>query len=121
MVVTLAMTTFDCARPAAQASFWAELLGWDVAAADDAYAMLTRAGAPALGFGAVPGWQPPAWPDEGGRKRVHLDLSVDDLDTAQERCLALGATVVEPQPQPDRWRVLRDPDGLLFCLARWAG
>lgn len=87
---TLAMTTLDCVRPREEARFWSELLGWKVAAAEDGYAMLTSDGAPALGFGQVDGWEPPAWPDEGGRKRFHLDLSVGDLDTAQDRCVGLG-------------------------------
>lgn len=75
--------------------------------------MVTHEQAPALGFGLVEGWEPPSWPDEAGGKQFHLDLSVDELDAAEERFVSLGARRVEPQPQVDRWRVLRDPDGHL--------
>ena len=49
------MTTLDCSDPRAEATFWSELLGWEVAAAEDEYAMLVPpGGGAALGFGAVP-------------------------------------------------------------------
>jgi hypothetical protein len=44
-----------------------------------------------------------------------LDLSVEDLDAAEERVLALGA--VKPDFQPgETWRVFADPAGHPFCL-----
>ena len=47
----------------------------------------------------------------------HLDLGVDNLDTAQAAFPALGATEPASQPQPDRWRVLFDPAGHPFCIS----
>ncbi len=41
---------------------------------------------------------------------------MDDLEAAEARLIALGATKPEPQPQPDRWRVLLDPAGHPFCI-----
>lgn len=53
-----------------------------------------------------------------GRRRLHLDLYVDDLDKSVERALDLGATKVEEHTSGDfRWSVLADPDGNEFCLA----
>jgi hypothetical protein len=54
---------------------------------------------------------PPDWP---GTAIVHLDLTAEDLGAAEDRAVALGATVPE-QPDP-RWRVLLDPAGHPFCL-----
>ncbi len=112
----IAMVTLDCAEVAPSADFWAALLGWEVAASTDDYAMLTApGGGPALGLGRVEGHQPPPWPDEGGRKQFHLDLAVDDLDAAADRAVSLGARLADPQPG-DTWRVLIDPGGHPFCL-----
>ena len=49
---TLAMTTIDCADPAAEARFWAAALGWEVAHADGDYGMVTH-GNQRIGFGRV--------------------------------------------------------------------
>jgi len=110
------MVTLDCDDPRASAAFWSGLLGWDVAVAEDDYAMLSGPDH-ALGFGRVEGYQPPAWPNEGGTKQFHLDLAVDDLEQAERAAVALGATVADPQPG-DTWRVLLDPAGHPFCLTK---
>lgn len=59
----------------------------------------------------VEGHVAPRWP---GSSIVHLDLTAEDLDAAQDRALTLGATLPD-QPDP-RWRVLLDPAGHPFCL-----
>lgn len=117
----LGMVTLDCADPRAEAAFWSGVLGWDVAHAEDDYAMVTApggGGAPAIGFGRVDGYTAPSWPDEGGAKQFHFDLAVDDLAAAEASCRDLGATVPGFQPGEDRWRVLLDPAGHPFCLTR---
>ena len=117
----IAMVTLDCAEVAPSADFWSALLGWEVAASSDDYAMLTGPdGSPALGLGRIEDHQPPSWPDDG-RKQFHLDLAVDDLDAMAERAVELGATLADPQPG-ETWRVLLDPAGHPFCLtdaANW--
>lgn len=83
--------------------------------------MLTGQG-PALGFGRIEGYEPPAWSNPNGSKQFHLDLAVDDVATAEARAVELGATLADPQPG-DTWRVLLDPAGHPFCLtdaANWA-
>ena len=47
---------------------------------------------------------------------MHLDIAVEDLDTAVASALALGAQQAQHQPAPDAWRVLLDPAGHPFCL-----
>ena len=122
MTTQLKMMTLDCSDPRAEAAFWSELLGWDVAVVEDEYAMVVPAGGGAmLGFGRVEDHQRPGWPNERGTKQFHLDLGCDDVAAEEERALALGATLAEPQPG-DTWRVLLDPAGHPFCLTdatRW--
>lgn len=110
----LKMITLDCVDAPASATFWSEVLGWEVSHSQAEYAMLTGP-AHALGFGTVPDHQAPTWPNEGGSKQFHLDLAVEDLDGAVKAVVALGAR--EPDEQPgDTWRVLVDPGGHPFCL-----
>jgi hypothetical protein len=46
---------------------------------------------------------------------MHLDVVVDDLDTAEAEVIALGATKAEFQPGTT-FRVMLDPAGHPFCL-----
>lgn len=117
----LAMVTIDCADPGPVSTFYAELLGLQVTHGDENYAMLEGDDGPALGFGRVEDYEPPAWPNPHGSKQFHLDLAVEDIPATEARCLALGATLAEPQPG-ETWRVLIDPAGHPFCLtaaANW--
>ncbi|MFJ1455071.1 VOC family protein [Nocardia sp. N2S4-5] len=120
-VATLKMLTLDSADARRDAEFWAAALGWEIAHAQDEYAMLTGPDH-ALGFGTIPDYQAPAWPNENGTKQFHLDLAVEDLEIASKQLVELGATVPEFQPG-ERWRVLLDPSGHPFCLtlaANWS-
>ena len=111
------MINLDAEDPAALATFYAQMLGWDVLHSADEYAMIGD-GSTSIGFGRVPGYSAPGWPAETSPKRYHLDFSVDDLDKAEQQALALGATKPGEQPDPARWRVLLDPGGHPFdiCL-----
>ncbi|WP_233157880.1 VOC family protein [Actinokineospora bangkokensis] len=116
MTASLAMVSLDCPDPQALAAFYAELLGWKVAASEHEYAMITDEGSAPIGFGRVEGYTAPEWsPDSADAKRYHLDFYVDDLDGGEARALELGATKPEFQPDPG-WRVLLDPAGHPFCL-----
>lgn len=121
MAARLAMVTLDCDDPRQEARFWSELLELTEAYADDNYAMLKGPDGPALGFGRVEDYQPPAWPNPHGCKQFHLDLAVEDIEAAVQRCVELGARLADPQPG-ETWRVLLDPAGHPFCLtdaANW--
>jgi predicted enzyme related to lactoylglutathione lyase len=114
---TLAMINLDAADPAGLARFYSEVLGWKVLHSEDEYAMIGD-GSTSVGFGRLPGYSSPGWPQESAPKRYHLDFYVEDLDKAEEQTLARGATKPADQPNPDRWRVLLDPGGHPFdiCL-----
>ncbi len=117
--VKLAMVTLDCADPGPVSAFWAGFLGLEQTYGDENYAMLKGPDGPAIGFGKVEGYQPPAWPNEHGSKQFHFDLAVSDLAAAERRCVELGATLVDVQPG-ETWRVLLDPAGHPFCLTNAA-
>ncbi|WP_418955473.1 VOC family protein [Streptomyces tritici] len=112
--------TFDCPDPAELGRFYGEALGLPVAYATDDFVFLGQEGATGLGFSRLADYRRPTWPDPAQEKRAHLDLGVDDLDAAQDRLLALGATLPDFQPSPDRWRVLLDPAGHPFCISTLA-
>ena len=53
------------------------------------------------------------------RNRMHVDLYADDRETEVERLLKLGATWHRQRYAPtDDFRVLKDPDGNLFCVVQ---
>ena len=54
----------------------------------------------------------------GGRRRLHLDSTVADLDAAQAHIEELGGSYVEEHEVPGfTWRVMADPEGNEFCIA----
>ncbi|MEU6664809.1 VOC family protein [Streptomyces sp. NPDC046727] len=109
--------TFDCADPVELSRFYGEMFGLSVAYATDDFVLLGgEGGAAGLGFNRLPDYRRPTWPDPAQEKQAHIEVGVDDLDTAEARLLGLGATKPEAQPQPDRWRVLLDPAGHPFCI-----
>jgi hypothetical protein len=112
----LASTALDCSDPAALATFWAALLGGEIAfTSEDFCAVKTDRGW--LATVRIPDYKPPTWPDPAVPKQIHLDLAVDDLEAAQAEAVRLGASLPQTQPGPDRWRVLLDPAGHPFCLS----
>jgi predicted enzyme related to lactoylglutathione lyase len=114
---SFAMINLDSEDPAGLASFYSAVLGWNVLHSEAEYAMIGD-GSINIGFGKVPGYTAPGWPEESGPKRYPLDLYVDDLDEAEQQALDLGASKPAEQPNPARWRVLLDPGGHPFdiCL-----
>lgn len=91
-----------------ECAFWAEQTGWELAPTSAPYMrQLVR---------------PDGMPlrvllqrqDEGdGQVRAHLDLATTDRGKETERHRVLGARV---QSTHQRWTVLRDPAGALYCI-----
>jgi predicted enzyme related to lactoylglutathione lyase len=103
----------DCPDPHALAEFYATVLGWTIDAASDWVDI--RADNQCISFQQVADYTPPRWPSQEAPQQMHLDLMVDDLDTAEAEVLALGATKAEHQPGTT-FRVFLDPAGHPFCL-----
>jgi glyoxalase superfamily protein len=93
-------------RHAATAAFWGSALGWP-------------AGEPWDGHPELRSFEPPSGTayvhlqEIDGPPRLHLDVEAADPAAAVDRAVALGAEVVA---EHDRWRTLRSPGGLPFCV-----
>ncbi|PWI07199.1 glyoxalase [Streptomyces sp. NWU339] len=124
MIAELQCVVLDCPRPAALAAFHRELLGGEVDRPDrrwapgDDWATLHTPTGSVLAFQRVPDHRPPTWPDPSVPQQSHLDLGVPDLDRAEERVTALGATVLDAGSDGRGRRVYADPAGHPFCLVR---
>jgi hypothetical protein len=67
---SFAMINLDSEDPAGLASFYSAVLGWNVLHSEAEYAMIGD-GSINIGFGKVPGYTAPGWPEESGPKRYH--------------------------------------------------
>ena len=100
------------------ADFYGRLLGWEVTSREPNWVLMRDpAGGTGLSFQAEARYRAPVWPEQqGGQdKMLHLDIEVDDLESAVAHALASGARLAEYQPQSGV-RVLLDPAGHPFCL-----
>ncbi|SEQ67837.1 VOC family protein [Microlunatus flavus] len=103
---------YDCPDPLALARFYAELLGLPVTYVSSDWVVVARSEHDSgFAFQRSPGHRPPTWPDRGSSQQVHLDVMVDDLDTADAAVVALGATRLAGGDH-----VYADPAGHPFCL-----
>src|SRR4051812_15558153 len=109
---SLASISVDCPDPDALAPFYRDLLGLEEAFATEDRGVICLAGAgPVLSLMRVNTYVPPSWPEGPQHQQMHLDVAVEDLDSAVASALALGAAEASHQPAPDQWRVLVDPVG----------
>lgn len=106
----------DCPDSTALATFYGTLLDWKVDIRTDGWADVRADYGHCISFQQVDGYTPPKWPTQELPQQMHLDVIVDDLDTAEADVCALGATRHPHQPNPSSFRVLLDPAGHPFCL-----
>jgi hypothetical protein len=132
----------DCSSPHELADWWAEALGWEVEAQDEAFirrmleagaaseedttqhrgALVWRQGAaitspdpgrPRVLFQQVP-------ESKAGKNRLHLDVRIGPewQEAEVARLLGLGATELWRGSQgPHHWVTMADPEGNEFCVA----
>jgi catechol 2,3-dioxygenase-like lactoylglutathione lyase family enzyme len=118
----LSSTVLGTSDPRGLASFYRELLGWEVRDDEEGWVVLEPAGGgTGLSFQREDNHVPPTWPPAPGEQQMqaHLDIGVGDLATGVQHAQSLGATLASYQPQDDV-RVLLDPAGHPFCLFRSA-
>ncbi len=112
----------DCADADELAQFYGQLLGWEITAREGGWtALRDPAGGVGLAFQTEQWYKPPVWPEQPGAKdkMLHLEIEVDDIETAVAYAVSMGGTVAAPQPEdraPDQLRVMLDPAGHPFCL-----
>jgi glyoxalase superfamily protein len=104
----------DCPDASVLATFYGAMLDWKIEASDD-WADIRADYGQCISFQQVENYRPPDWPNQKVPQQMHLDVMVDDLDTAEAAVLELGATKHEHQPGKT-FRVFLDPAGHPFCL-----
>ena len=106
--------TIDCLDPCLVARFWAGLLGGEPRASLPGWYELGEPGGPRLNFQPVP--EP-----KTVKTRIHLDLTVDDIDRAVGAVAAAGGR--ETGERHDYAEgivvVMADPEGTEFCLVKY--
>jgi catechol 2,3-dioxygenase-like lactoylglutathione lyase family enzyme len=108
MIGRLEKTVFDCPDPRTLAAFYATVLGMRINEDNDDWVVIgTEPGARQLAFQRVENWTAPAWGDPHRPQQLHLDIRVDDIETAEHQLLALGATRL-PGELEGRYRDLGD-------------
>ena len=112
--IKLGSVALECPDARQLAAFYAEITGGRVTSADEDWATVRCPGGD-IDFQTAPGYQPPTWPDSSSSMQMHLDFLVDDVDAAEARVLAAGATRFDVPPG-DHFRVYADPAGHPFCL-----
>ena len=108
--------TFDCLEPQRVAQFWGALLGRESGSSEEGWVYLGRRGdsQPRLVF------QPVTEP-KVGKVRVHLDVTVNDIDEAIEFVCTLGGQFTGERHQYDEGIVviMTDPEDHEFCLVQY--
>ncbi|HEY9475385.1 MAG TPA: VOC family protein [Mycobacteriales bacterium] len=108
----------DAPDARALADFYRRLLDWTVGSDEPDWVTLRPPnGGTGLSFQTEEVYVSPTWPSRPNEQQMmaHLDIEVDDLDTAGAHAVALGAVLAEFQPQR-LVRVYLDPAGHPFCL-----
>jgi hypothetical protein len=116
--IKLSSVTLDCPNAGNLATFYADITGGKVTFLLEAWATVNGPGG-RIDFQTAPGYKPPTWPDPTSSIQMHLDFHVDDLEAAEARVLAAGATKYDFQPNDDHCYVYADPAGHPFCLSTW--
>lgn len=118
MIARFHALVLDAADTEALARFYEQVLGFGRTSQDGDWIDLDSGQGWKLSFQLAPDHQPPQWPDPDHPQQFHLDLSVDDIEAAEEQVLALGATRLDKDPsdEDESFRVYADPAGHPFCL-----
>lgn len=111
---TLAGVMLDVPDAQSLSAFYAELLGKPITYEGEGMAMIGNDGEHPVMFQQVDDYVAPRWPDPAYPQQLHLDIRVDDVEEAEPKALALGATRLPGEGED--WRVFADPAGKPFCL-----
>lgn len=114
MIGRLVGVVLDARDTHTLARFYSELLGLPIKRVDGDWIDLGDDDGTPLSFQHAPDHQPPRWPDPAHPQQVHLDIEVDDIEEAEAKVLAMGATLLSTAEAG--FRVYADPAGHPFCL-----
>jgi len=110
--------TIDCVDPERVARFWSAFLGRQPGPSQEGWFYLGERGdpQPRLVFQPVP-------ESAMGKVRIHLDVTVDDMDGAIAAVVKLGGWATGERHDHDEGMVvvMADPEGHEFCLVQYYG
>lgn len=116
-IVPKVAIVLDCADLERVGAFWSTILDYPVQHSVTQFLVLQPAQPddprPQLILQRVP-------EGKAVKNRMHLDLHVPDIAAARDRYLALGATLIQEEPNcigPYCWYLMADPEGNEFCVA----
>ena len=118
--LTIGDISIDCANPIRTRDFYVALTGWEKREAYGCPALVGENGLLLLFMGCDFEYIPPVWPEEDGKqqKQMHLDFTVDDVPSAVEEAIKLGATKAAAQYGGEHFVTMLDPEGHPFCLCK---
>jgi len=109
----------DCQKYETLLAFYAKLTPWEQ---PNEYLLLADHGLTVhcMGCDGDFDYIPPVWPEESGKqqKQMHFNFQVDDLQTAVEEAIRLGATKAANQYGGEHFVTLLDTEGHPFCLCK---
>lgn len=117
MIGRLFSLVIDCPDPSELAGFYEVMLSLPrVVDTTDYVVIQNTTGNETVTFQRVDDFRAPRWRHPDRPSQMHVDVMVDDLDLAEPKVLALGATLLEGSDKPIGYRVYADPVGHPFCL-----
>ncbi|MDG4809496.1 VOC family protein [Micromonospora sp. WMMD1120] len=116
MVNVWSGVTIDCLDPVRVARFWSALLGRESGPSQDGWVYLGERGDPQPRLVFQPVSEPSAH-----KVRIHLDVTVDDIDEAVAMVVGLGGRSTGERHDYDEGVVvvMADPEGHEFCLVQY--
>lgn len=118
MIGTWHGLVIDCPNPSELARFYEQLLGYMRVQDEEGWVVIGKSpDFPGLAFQKVENYQPPQWPSADHPTQMHLDIRVDDLESASATAEGLGATLLKKAS--DVFWVMRDPSGHPFCIVHF--
>ena len=118
--LTIGDLMIDCANAERARDFYANLMGWEKTTSFNCPAFKADNGMTVLFAETDIPYAPPVWPEEPGKqqKQTHLDFVVDDLQSAVDEALRVGAVKAAAQYGGGHFVTMLDTDGHPFCLCR---
>jgi hypothetical protein len=112
--------SIDCAVPEKLCEFYAKLTGWQIHVLYGYPAVVAENGLVIIFMACDFDYLPPVWPEIPGKqqKQMHFNFQIDNLTSAVEYAISLGAVKPESQYGGDDFVTLLDPEGHPFCLCR---
>ena len=110
----------DCADANCTRDFYADFMGWEKIIAFNCLALKTDKGLTVLFAQTDFLYVSPTWPEKPGeqQKQMHFDFTVNDVPSAVDKAIRLGATKASVQYGGEACITMLDPEGRPFCLCK---